>query len=61
MVHLAISLLLTHILVKLTYADIPFHRQKKWSKLFKLRDVLDFRSRQSDTAVDFSSTGAVTY
>jgi hypothetical protein len=40
------------------YADIPVHRQKN-GEIVALRDVLDFRSRQSDTAVDFSSTGAV--
>jgi hypothetical protein len=40
------------------YADIPTHRQKN-GQIVQLRDVLDFRSRQSDTAVDFSSTGAV--
>ena len=40
------------------YADIPSHRQKN-GEILALRDVLDFRSRQSDTANDFTSTGAV--
>ena len=43
---------------QVAYADIPAHRQRNGEKI-ELRDNLDFRSRQSDTAIDFSSTGAV--
>jgi hypothetical protein len=32
---------------------------KKMVKLLQLRDVLDFRSRKSNTVDDFTSTGAV--
>jgi hypothetical protein len=43
---------------QVTYANIPFHRQRN-GELIQLRDVLDFRSRKSNTAGDFTSTGAV--
>jgi hypothetical protein len=44
---------------QVTYANIPFHRQRN-GEVIQLRDVLDFRSRKSNTAGDFTSTGAVT-
>lgn len=43
---------------QVAYEDIPGHRQKN-GDVIQLRDVLDFRSRKSDTAVDFSGTGTV--
>lgn len=43
---------------QIDYKDIPEYRQAN-GESFNLRDVLDFRSRKSDSGTDFTSTGAV--
>lgn len=43
---------------QVNYEDIPRYRQKN-GEVIALRNAIDFRSRKSNTAGDFTSTGAV--